>query len=379
MGDVVAGFEFEELFEGECLVGVAQVADGVFVIAFKDFVVGKADNVLVVVDKAVVGLALEELDILDEVVVVNALSVGKGYGIDGGGVADKDFFEAVLLLVVCHGDEDAVAAVAILGEGVHEQAELLVESRLGLRMGLHSGGVGEIAAVALLNDAAAQEGLEELVGGAIVLGILPGVGKEGLDGFADEHEPLHPHQVVAAEVVQQGHFFLDGDGVQRTPLHVGQHADGVVLLDRKLRHRVEGAEGFDCVVEELDAERIFVGKGEDIHYSSAHGILAGFNHEIDALEAIVLKHVDDKVYLHLSAFGNAEGVACEGARRDDLFIECFGVGDHEQAASGVELLDDFATLEDVGVVGAEKVTPVILNLGRPVGVGRGVAPTGFAV
>ena len=60
MGDEVAGFEFEEFFEGECLTGVAEVVDGVFVVAFEDFVVGEDEEALVVVDEAVVEAALDE-------------------------------------------------------------------------------------------------------------------------------------------------------------------------------------------------------------------------------------------------------------------------------------------------------------------------------
>ena len=53
MGDEVAGLELEELLEGQRLVGGAEALDGVFVVAVEDFVVGVAEDVLVVVDEAV--------------------------------------------------------------------------------------------------------------------------------------------------------------------------------------------------------------------------------------------------------------------------------------------------------------------------------------
>ena len=60
VGDVVARAEFEEFFECECLMGVAEVADGVAVVAFEDFVVGEDECFVVVVDVAVAEAALDE-------------------------------------------------------------------------------------------------------------------------------------------------------------------------------------------------------------------------------------------------------------------------------------------------------------------------------
>ena len=125
--------------------------------------------------------------------------------------------------------------------------------------------------------------------------------------------------------------------------------------------------GFDGVVEELDAEGVLVGKGEDVDNAAAHGILARVHHEIHALEAVVLQHVDDEVDFDLGAFGYAEGVAGEGARRDHFFKQRFGIGDHGEAAAGIELLDHFAPLQDVGIVGGEEVAPVVVHGNGTVG------------
>ena len=348
MGDIVAWLKLEEFLEGEGLMGVAHVADGVFVVALEDFVVGEAEEVLGVVDKAVVGLALEELDMVDDVVDVDAAAIVEGDGVVGGVGAGKDFLKASLLLLVGDGDDGAVAAVAVLGEGVDKEVELLVERRLGLREGLDGGGVGEVVAVALLDDAATEERLEELVAGAVVLAVLSGIGEEGLDGFGDEHEPLYPYEVVAAEIVDKGHLLLDGDGVGLAGGHIGQDADLVVLLDGELRDGVEGAEGLDGGVEEFDTVRVLVGKGEDV--------------------------------ISVGAFGQAEGVAGKCTRRDHLLVECLGIGDDGHGAAAVELLDHLAALKDVGVVGGEEVAAVVVDLGRLVrGTGLWALATGFAV
>ena len=380
MSDIVAWLELEEFLEGEGLVGVAHVADSVFVVALEDFVVGEAEEVLGVVDKAVVGLALEELDMVDDVVDVDAAAIVEGDGVVGGVGAGKDFLEASLLLLVGDGDDGAVAAVAVLGEGVDKEVELLVERRLGLREGLDGSGVGEVVAVALLDDAATEERLEELVAGAVVLAVLSGIGEEGLDGFGDEHKPLHPYEVVAAEIMDKRHLLLDGDGVGLAGGHIGQDADLVVLLDGELRDGVEGAEGLDGGVEEFDAVRVLVGKGEDVDDAAAHGVLSGLHHKVDAVEFVFLHDVDNEVDISVGAFGQAEGVAGKCTRRDHLLVECLGIGDDGHGAAAVELLDHLAALKDVGVVGGKEVAAVVVDLGRLVrGTGLWALATGFAV
>ena len=102
MGDVVAGLEFEELLEGEGLAVLAEVADGVFVVSFEDFVVGVEEQVLVVVDEAVAELEVESCE----------LEVGVGLV--------EDFVEAPLLLLAADADGELVAAVVVVVERLLE-------------------------------------------------------------------------------------------------------------------------------------------------------------------------------------------------------------------------------------------------------------------
>ena len=231
MGHVIAGLQLKELFKGEGLVGIAKVADGIFVITFEDFVVGETNQLLRLVNKAMVELALQKLNLRDRVINGDTLPLGDGNNIHMRFGRGKDFFQTPLLLLVSNGDENLVAFVAIVAEGVDEHVELFVESGLYHRLGHQLIGLAEIGAVALLDNAATQKRLDELVARAIVLLIAPRIGKEGLEGFAHEHQPLHPHQVVATKIVEQGDLLLNGDHILRAALHVGQDTYLVVLLD----------------------------------------------------------------------------------------------------------------------------------------------------
>ena len=98
MSDIVARFEFEEFFESKRLASLAHVADGVFVVALKDFVVGVAKQVVVVVDKA-----LGELEV-------------DGFVFEIRGAVVKYLFQAFALLFAADADVEAVATLAVGGE-----------------------------------------------------------------------------------------------------------------------------------------------------------------------------------------------------------------------------------------------------------------------
>ena len=191
---------------------------------------------------------------------------------------------------------------------------------------------------------------------------------------------MYPDDVVAAEIVQQGDFFFDGDGVGGATCHVGQDADLVVLFDGELGDGVEGAEGLDGIVEEFDAEGVFVGIGEDVHYATANGVLSGLYHEVDPFEVVLLEYVHDEIDVGASAFDQPKGVAGQGARGDDFLVECVGIGYDDHRPTGRELFDHFAPLQYVGIVGAEEVATVVVDIGGQRGVGSALAFfAGFAV
>ena len=156
MGDIVAWLELEELLEGEGLVGVAHVADGVFMITLKYLVVGKADNMLIIVNKAMIDLALKEFDIGDRSDITHPRAIGYSYRIDITARIGKDTLQSALLLVIGNGDKNLIPTVAIVMEGIGQQIKLLVEYRLGSGMGFHQSGIVKVATIALLYYAATQ-------------------------------------------------------------------------------------------------------------------------------------------------------------------------------------------------------------------------------
>ena len=74
-----------------------------------------------------------------------------------------------------------------------------------------------------------------------------------------------------------------GDGlfIQRE-LAGRQQADRLDLVDRALGFRVEGAQGFDFVVEQVDAIRQLAAHREQVDQGAAYGELTVFIHGVDA-------------------------------------------------------------------------------------------------
>ena len=124
-----------------------------------------------------------------------------------------------------------VVFLGVLPQAVDEEVELFVEDGLRRGVGFQYLAIGEIVAVAVLDDAASEELFEEIVGGAVEGVVAIGVGEEGFDGFGYEHEPLHPYAVVGGEVVQEVHFFFHDDGLLLVAGEVGKDAYCVELLD----------------------------------------------------------------------------------------------------------------------------------------------------
>ena len=153
---IIARFQLKELLQRKSLMGVAHVADGVFVITFKYLVVGKADYMLIIVNKSMIDLALKEFDIGDRGDITHPGAIGYSYRIDITARIGKDTLQSALLLVIGNGDKNLIPTVAIVMEGIGQQIKLLVEYRLGSGMGFHQSGIVKVATIALLYYAATQ-------------------------------------------------------------------------------------------------------------------------------------------------------------------------------------------------------------------------------
>ena len=312
--DVVAGLEFEELFEGQGLAVLAEVADGVFMVAFEDFVVGVAEQMLVVVDEALAQRIVEVGD-----------SVGEHTAFG------KDFVEALALLFAAGADAEGVAALVVVRQRLLEELELLVERGLRVTVGVDDGGFGEERRVAGLDDLAVEQGLEEFIGGGIELvglGVVQAYdvlllvgsnlfvfryrgGVAFLDGFADVHQAVGPDDVLAAEILQQVDFFFYLEAAALPAFEVGDDADLVEMAYGELCDGIEAAQRIDAVVKELDAERFFVGVGEDVDDAATHSELTRIDDEVDALECVFLQRFDDEVHIELAALEDLQCVACQ--------------------------------------------------------------------
>ena len=95
------------------------------------------------------------------------------------------------------------------------------------------------------------------------------------------HEPAH---VAAEGVVEDRRAAIrHGEAVGRRVADVfaNRHDQRVVDgLDRALRRRVEAADRLDRVADELDAQRVHVAGGEDVHDAAADAELAVLVHRV---------------------------------------------------------------------------------------------------
>ena len=93
------------------------------------------------------------------------------------------------------------------------------------------------------------------------------------------------------------------------------------LLDRVQRPLGEGREGahlLDLVPEELDAQRLAAGRGEDVDDASAHGELASLLDPVDALVAGARERLGEAVEAGLLADHEPHRLRSRGVRRHPL-------------------------------------------------------------
>ena len=130
------------------------------------------------------------------------------------------------------------------------------------------------------------------------------VGDRAVDGAASRLDGKMLAKALAKE--------LDRGFVERE-LASGQNLDLVGLARRTLRLCVERAQGFDLVVEQIDADGRRAAGREDVEHSAAHRELAGLGDLLDAQVAVLAQ-----AFRHL---GRVESVACgeiQRARHDEL-------------------------------------------------------------
>lgn len=151
---------------------------------------------------------------------------------------------------------------------------------------------------------------------------------EALVELVHQHlEILHPDVGVRGEDLEDAGLLVAGElGVD-----VRDDADVLDVFDRELLQRIEGADGLDLVVEQLDPVGIFVAVAEDVDDSAADGKLSGLINEILALEAVLDQNLDDGIDVEQFALGQFDPGGGQFGGRDHLFEQGFGVS-HDDLA-----------------------------------------------
>jgi len=177
----------------------------------------------------------------------------------------------------------------------------------------------------------AGDGSEELPAGKCadiveVSGVCFGFGEAGVDGG------------------QQ--FFGDGSLGER------EQERGVEGVGAALRLGVEGADGFDLVAEEVEADGAVGFGGVDVHDAAADGDLAGHLDDIDFGVADAEEMLEEHVGEMLFAAAEMEGEAGVVVGREEAHAGGLDGRDEDAAGAGGELPERGGSLlEEVGVGG----------------------------
>ena len=134
-----------------------------------------------------------------------------------------------------------------------------------------------------------------------------------------------------------------------------QHAHRLDALCGALRVRIEGAQGLDAVVEQVDAQRGAGAHGEDVHQGAAHGILAALP---DGAHVLVAGTVQARaLFVDGEALAGAQGErVCihEGSGREPLH-ERANRGDEHAVRDVAQLVEGGQAIGNDVLVGREVV------------------------
>ena len=197
------------------------------------------------------------------------------------------------------------------------------------------------------------------VGQACVVGLARLVVKR-VDALRHLQQALAPHDVAAAEVLQQrhaafGHLLRVGHIV-----HARHDVHLVKLLHRELCGSVVGAQRIHAVVEKLHAVGQVGGVGEHVHDAAAHGVLAGFHNEVFALEAHLLQPVHHLPHVSVFAAAQVQRVCRQRVAAYDLLAQRLGVAHHHHGLAAAHGFQHLAAHQHVGVLGLLGVIGVCL-------------------
>ena len=107
---------------------------------------------------------------------------------------------------------------------------------------------------------------------------------------------------------------LDAVDVEQR-LRRGHQREGVGLVGRALVGGVEAADAVDFVAEEVEPERQFLARGEEVDQRSANRIFAMLRDRVGALVAERVQLLDERLALDPLAFGDTPGELADAERR----------------------------------------------------------------
>ena len=105
----------------------------------------------------------------------------------------------------------------------------------------------------------------------------------------------------------------------------------VALADRALRRDVEGADRFQCVAEEVEAQRLLAAGNVEVENAAAHGELADVAHRWHAFEATAFETCHEPVHVDLVARTCGKRLRLDRVRRRHLLQGCIDRHQHDRA------------------------------------------------
>ena len=334
----VAGFHLLQFLHGERHLSHAGGIrlEVVLMETVEYLVVGEETSLQVVVDEPLVECAVDRLE----------RQGGRCEDIVGGRV--EDILQPLYLFLAVGQDIESIPLGKMVLQRLREQRQVLMEQRLrcdmeghrriGFRLGSWSEGKPSELVYRLDEILGTEQGTLSLHFAGYLLalhlrGLLHAFGEclvgeaVGIDlgyGVAHIHIILHHDERIVGQELEER------DTPIGTCRQFGHDVYLLLLLLRQLALHLEGADGVDLVVEEINAEGQFAAKGIDIEDAPSDGELTWFVHIILFVEPQREQSLAQVVHVDHLSLVERDHPFVELAFRHHEFRESLGMGNHQQ-------------------------------------------------
>jgi len=172
--------------------------------------------------------------------------------------------------------------------------------------------------------------------------------RQGFQGRMEQRQPVFHAGMPAAGADRLVKRILVGDGPEQLAVAGAKAGDGrlveeqlghglqphpVALFRGALGQRIEGADAFQVVAEQVEPERLLGAGREQVDDAAAHGVLAGFTHRLGPTVAVMGQVTLELFQVQALADSRLEAGLAERAARRQLLDHAVDGGQNQPAPS----------------------------------------------